>query len=43
MANFLREVYLMNGGTLNLPYHGEGAIAQTANNPAPGLFPKQVA
>ena len=43
MANFLREVYIMNGGTLNLPYHGEGATLQIATNPAPGLFPKQVA
>ena len=42
MSNFLREVYIMNGGTLNLPYHGEGATAQIATNPAPGLFPKQV-
>ena len=25
MSNFLREMYSRNGGTLNLPYHGEGA------------------
>tara|TARA_Y100000385_G_scaffold203937_1_gene211305 strand:- start:254 stop:1324 length:1071 start_codon:yes stop_codon:yes gene_type:complete len=39
MANFLREVYMMNDGTINLPYHGEGAKMQVANNPVPGLFP----
>ena len=44
MANFLREVYMMNGGTINLPYHGEGAKLQVATNPVPGLFPvKQAA
>ena len=40
MANFLREVYMMNGGTINLPYHGEGAKMGVATNPVPGLFPK---
>jgi hypothetical protein len=39
MANFLREVYMMNGGTINLPYHGEGAKMQVATNPVAGLFP----
>ena len=39
MANFLREVYMMNDGTINLPYHGEGAKMQVAKNPVPGLFP----
>ena len=39
MANFLREVYMMNGGTINLPYHGEGAKMQVATNPVVGLFP----
>jgi len=39
MSNFLREVYIMNGGKLNLPYHGEGALMQVATNPAPGLIP----
>lgn len=39
MANFLREVYLHNGGELNLPYHGEGAKMQVSTNPAKGLFP----
>ena len=40
MSNFLREVYMMNGGKLKLPYHGEGAIMQVATNPAPGLIPR---
>lgn len=39
MSNFLREVYIMNGGEINLPYHGEGALMQVATNPAPGLIP----
>jgi hypothetical protein len=41
MANFLRELYLRNGGTINLPYHGEGAkMGIEAGNIAPGLFPE---
>lgn len=40
MSNFLRELYMLNGGKLNLPYHGEGAVMQVATNPAPGLIPK---
>ena len=43
MSNFLREVYIMNGGTINLPYHGEGALMNVATNPAPNLFPKVAA
>lgn len=39
MANFLREVYMHNGGDINLPYHGEGAKMQVSTNPANGLFP----
>jgi hypothetical protein len=40
MANFLRELHLRNGGTLDLPYHGEGAtMGILAGNIAPGLFP----
>ena len=42
MANFLRELYIMEGGSIPLPYHGEGALMQVATNPAPGLFPKGV-
>jgi len=42
MSNFLRELYIRNGGTeLNLPYHGEGAkMGITDGNVAPGLFPE---
>lgn len=43
MANFLREVYMMNGGKPDLPYHGEGAKMQVATNPVPGLFPNKEA
>jgi len=43
MANFLRELYIMEGGSIQLPYHGEGALMQVATNPAPGLFPSKVA
>lgn len=43
MANFLRELYIMDGGTIALPYHGEGALMQVATNPASGLFRKKVA
>ena len=43
MSNFLREVYIMDGGTLDLPYHGEGALMQVATNPAPGLIAKAAA
>ena len=40
MSNFLREIYIMSGGEIKLPYHGEGALLQAKANPAPGLFPK---
>lgn len=43
MSNFLREVYLMDGGTLPLPYHGEGALLQVADNPAKNLLPSEAA
>jgi hypothetical protein len=43
MSNFLRELYIRNGGKLNLPYHGEGAkMGITEGNVAPGLFPTGV-
>ena len=43
MSNFLRELYIRNGGKLNLPYHGEGAkMGITEGNIAPGLFPTGV-
>ena len=43
MSNFLRELYIRNGGAkLNLPYHGEGAkMGITDGNVAPGLFPEE--
>jgi len=42
MSNFIRELYIMNGGTLPLPYHGAGSQLRLAIDPAPGLFPKGV-
>jgi hypothetical protein len=40
MANFMRELHMLNGGKLNLPTHGAGAsVGITAGNYAPGLFP----
>ena len=43
MANFLRELYIRNGGQINLPYHGEGAkMGIEDSNTAPGLFPEGV-
>lgn len=43
MSNFLRELHIMDGGSLDLPYHGEGALMQVATNPAPQLLPKAAA
>ena len=40
MSNFIREVYMLNGGSLKLPYHGQGALMQVSTNPAPGLIPE---
>jgi hypothetical protein len=43
MANLMRELYILNGGKINLPYHGEGAkMGLLDNNVAPGLFPEGV-
>jgi hypothetical protein len=40
MSNFLRELHLRNGGTLAIPYHGDGAkMGIEEGNAAPGLFP----
>ena len=40
MSNFMRELHMLNGGTLQLPTHGAGAsVGITASNFAPGLFP----
>jgi hypothetical protein len=42
MSNFLRELYIRNGGTINLPFHGTGSkIGIEAGNIAPGLFPEE--
>ena len=44
MSNFLRELHIRNGGTLELPYHGEGAtMGVLSGNIAPGLFPESIA
>ena len=41
MSNFMREVHVYTGGTLNLPYHGEGSKMDIEKgNYAPGLFPE---
>jgi hypothetical protein len=41
MANFMRELHVINGGTLKLPYHGPGSkMGIEEGNIAPGLFPK---
>jgi len=42
MSNFVRELHLRNGGTLELPYHGDGArVGIDEGNVAPGLFPQE--
>jgi len=42
MSNFLREVYMLNGGELNLPYHGEGSkLGIVDGNHVKGLIPEQ--
>ncbi len=39
MSNFMREIYIRNGGQLNLPYHGAGSkMGIEEGNVAPGLF-----
>ena len=38
MANMLRELYIINGGTeLKLPTHGKGSSMQLATNPLPSI------
>jgi hypothetical protein len=40
MSNFMRELHIRAGGTLALPYHGEGAKMGIEDGfIAPGLFP----
>jgi hypothetical protein len=42
MSNFMRELHLRNGGTLELPFHGDGAkVGIEDGNTAPGLFPQE--
>jgi hypothetical protein len=44
MANFMRELHMLNNGTLNLPTHGAGAsVGISTGNYAPGLFPQKEA
>ena len=43
MANFLREVYMLENNALDIPYHGEGAKMQVATNPVGGLMLKVAA
>ena len=41
MSNFMRELHVLNNGSLNLPTHGAGAaVGITAGNYALGLFPQ---
>lgn len=41
MSNFLREIYLLAGGTINLPYHGAGStMGIIEDNIADGLIPQ---
>ena len=43
MANFLRELHLHTGGTLNLPFHGAGSrVGIETGDVEDGLFPKEV-
>ena len=40
MSNFMRELHIRVGGTLDLPYHGDGSrVGIEENNIMPGLFP----
>ena len=44
MSNFMRECHIINGGTLNLPFHGDGAkMGIEEGRIAPGLFPEEMA
>jgi len=43
VSNFLREMYIHNGGKLKLPYHGEGSkVGIEEGNLVPGLIPAAV-
>ena len=42
MSNFLREIYMLSGGTLNLPFHGSGStMGILEGNILKGLIPAQ--
>jgi hypothetical protein len=42
MSNFLREMHVITGGKINLPYHGEASKCGIEDgNVAPGLFPEE--
>lgn len=42
MSNFIREVYVIAGGTIALPFHGEGStVGIVEGNVADGLFPEK--
>ena len=42
MSNFLRELYVMDGGKINLPYHGAASKTGVEDgNVAEGLFPQR--
>ena len=42
MSNFLREIYVLSGGTLNLPFHGAGStMGIIEGNIAEGLIPEK--
>jgi hypothetical protein len=43
MANFMRELHVISGGTLKLSYHGEGSkMGIEEGNVVDGLFPQAV-
>lgn len=42
MSNFIRELYILSGGEINLPFHGIGStMGIIQGNIATGLIPKQ--
>ena len=42
MSNFLRELHILDGGKINLPYHGAASKTGVEDgNVAPGLFPNK--
>jgi hypothetical protein len=44
MSNFLRELHVLDGGTINLPFHGSASKTGIEDgNVAPGLFPQREA